>query len=107
MGEGDNGLTYFYQAEIMYDAAAPTWDYSCYTLGDKVNTHTATGLGCYTYFRDASVYAPTGVNTGGAGNYNIDKAVSVFLNGNVNSGLNNTLNYDGLKVDSVGHVQYR
>lgn len=107
---GDNGLTYFYQAEIMYDAVDATWDHSCYTLGNKVNSHTATGLGCYTFFRDASVYAPTGINTANAaagGFILIDKAVSVFLDGNVNSGLNGTMNADGLKVDANGKVQYR
>ena len=105
---GSNGLTYFYQAEIMYDVTDATWDHSCYTLGAGADTHTATGLGCYTYFRDASVYAPRGIDTTAAtGNINIDKAVSVWLNGNVNSGLNNTMNDDGRAINSVTKVQYR
>jgi len=89
--EGNNGLTYFYQAEIMYDYLAPTWEHSCYKLGDNVTSHTATGLGCYTFFRDAAVYAEKGIDTGAATGVKIDKAVSVFLDGNVNSGLNNSL----------------
>lgn len=64
----------------MYDALNPTWEFSCYTLGSNVTSHTATGLGCYSYFRDASVIAKNGVEVSSA-LYNIDKAVSVFLNG--------------------------
>jgi hypothetical protein len=104
---GDDGLTYFYQAEIMYDYLEPNWNHSCYKLGSNVNGHTATGLGCYTYFRDASSYANKGVDTSSATNVKIDKAVSVWLNGNQLSGLYNVMDNDGQAVDSQTHVQYR
>jgi len=103
---GNKGLTYFYQAEIMYDYLEPTWDYSCYKLGPYVNGHTATGLGCYTFFRDASSYAEKGIDTSTASNVKIDKAVSVWLNGNQLSGIYNTINSDGKAIDSQNHVQY-
>lgn len=103
---GNNGLTYFYQAEIMYDYLEPTWDHSCYKLGPYVNGHTATGLGCYTYFRDASSYAEKGFDTSTASNVKIDKAVNVWLNGNQLSGIYNVLDSDGKAIDSQNHVQY-
>jgi hypothetical protein len=105
--EGNNGVTYFYQAEIMYDYTQPSWDHSCYKLGSGVSGHTATGLGCYSFFRDASVYAPAGINTNGAKGVVIDKAASVFLDGNQNSGINNVMDIDNMAVDSKLHVQYR
>lgn len=104
--EGDSGLTYFYQAEIMYDALGSTWDFSCYTLGDDVDTHTATGISCYSYFRDAAVSALIGINTGAAKNVYVDKALSVYLNGQEGSSISNTLNNDGLNVNSSQRVQY-
>lgn len=103
---GNNGLTYFYQAEIMYDVTDANWPYSCYKIGSNVDTHTGSGLGCYTYFRDASVYSESGIKTNGGKNVKIDKAVSVWLNGNQLSGLNNVIDSDGKKVDSQTHVQY-
>mmetsp|Transcript_11578 Transcript_11578/g.11949 ORF Transcript_11578/g.11949 Transcript_11578/m.11949 type:complete len:566 (+) Transcript_11578:200-1897(+) len=103
---GNNGLTYFYQAEIMYDYTNSNWPYSCYKIGSNVDSHTASGLGCYTYFRDASVYTDSGITTNGNKNVKIDKAVSVWLNGNQLSGLNNVIDLDGKKVDSQTHVQY-
>ena len=105
--EGDNGLTLFFQAEIMYDWTEPTWDHSCYKLGANVTGHTGTGLGCYSYFRDASSYAIKGIDTNGAKSVNIDKAVSIFLDGNQNSGINNIMNDDGKYVDSKVPVHYR
>eukprot|EP00600_Ochromonadales_sp_CCMP1393_P000501 CAMPEP_0174980406 /NCGR_PEP_ID=MMETSP0004_2-20121128/15335_1 /TAXON_ID=420556 /ORGANISM="Ochromonas sp., Strain CCMP1393" /LENGTH=656 /DNA_ID=CAMNT_0016232073 /DNA_START=242 /DNA_END=2212 /DNA_ORIENTATION=+ len=65
--QGDFGTTFFYQAEIMYDYVdSAQWDYSCYTIrapnGGNITTHTASGLGCYSYFRDAAVLAVAGIN---------------------------------------------
>jgi hypothetical protein len=105
--KGDNGVTLFFQAEIMYDWTEPTWEHSCYKLGANVTGHTATGLGCYSYFRDASSYAIKGIDTSTAKSVNIDKAVSIFLDGNQNSGINNIMDDDGMAVDSKMHVHYR
>lgn len=104
--EGDNGVTFFYQAEIMYDATDDVWGYSCYTLGENVDTHTATGIGCYSYFRDAAVTAPRGIDTSSAMNVKIDKSLAVFLNGIAGSAISNTFNDDGLEVNSTQQAQY-
>lgn len=104
--EGDNGLTFFYQAEIMYDYTDPVWDFSCYTLGENVTSHTATGIGCYSFFRDAPVQAPSGLRTNGAKGVAIDKALTVFLNGNDASSINSVVDSDGLAVNANVQVQY-
>lgn len=104
--EGNNGVTFFYQAEIMYDFLETSWNYSCYKLGQDVTNHTATGLGCYSYFRDASVYAEKGIDTSGASGVKIDKAVSVFLNGYDKSGIKSIIDDDGQAVDYSMRVQY-
>ena len=89
----------------MYDALED-WDYSCYTLGADVDGHTATGIGCYSFFRDAAVSAPMGINTNGAKNVNIDKALNVYLNGVNGSAINNLVDGDGKLVDSATQVTY-
>lgn len=104
--EGDNGLTYFYQAEIMYDYTGDVWDHSCYTIDKSVDGHYATGLGCYSFFRDYDAVAPSGVNTNGAENVKIDKAASVWLNGVDGSGIENVINQDGLSVGSQQQANY-
>lgn len=104
--EGDSGVTIFFQAEIMYDALEPVWNHSCYRLGDGVNAHTGTGMGCYSFFRDAAVVVPIGIDTGLAKNVEIDKATSVYLNGQTGSGIANLYNNDGKFVNETVHVQY-
>jgi hypothetical protein len=103
---GNNGLTYFYQAEIMYDYLGPHWNHSCYKLGPNVKGHIATGLGCYCNFRDASTYANKGIDTSTATNVQIDKAVSVWLDGKNHSGINNVIDSDGQAVNNQTRVQY-
>ncbi|GMH88848.1 hypothetical protein TrST_g3650 [Triparma strigata] len=77
---GDRGTTFFYQAEIMYDCMEDEWLHSCYRIGEGVKDHKATGLGCFSYFRDHAGSCAHGVDTGG-GSFNIDKAASMWLNG--------------------------
>jgi hypothetical protein len=114
---GDNGLTYFYQAEILYDSASPSsssspspslWNHSCYKLGANVRGHYATGLGCYSYFRDASCYANSGINTSAPTTTGvvIDKAMSVWLNGTPLSGIRNVVDDDGKAVNKQRHIRY-
>jgi hypothetical protein len=112
---GDNGLTYFYQAEILYDsplasssASSSLWNHSCYKLGADVRGHYATGLGCYSYFRDASCYANRGIDTSVATSSGvvIDKAMSVWLNGEQQSGIRGVVDDDGEAVDSEKHIRY-
>jgi hypothetical protein len=58
--EGNNGITFFYQAEIMYDYTEPVWDHACYKVGENVTAHYATGLGCYSFFKDSGSTCPAG-----------------------------------------------
>ena len=102
---GDFGTTFFYQAEIMYDFLEDEWPHSCYKIGEGVTSHKATGLGCYSYFRDYAATCSTGVDTGG-GNFDIDKAVSVWLNGVDGSSIKNVIDADGLLVDGETRQQF-
>ena len=106
--DGDFGTILFYQAEIMYDALEPTWDHSCLSVGGNATQFKATGLGCYSFFRDANVRAPSSFKLADptATKANIDKAVSVFLNGVEGSGIDSVIEGDGEKVGNDEHVKY-
>ncbi|GMH88918.1 hypothetical protein TrST_g3674 [Triparma strigata] len=102
---GDRGTTFSYQAEIMYDYMEDEWPHSCYRIGEGVKDHKATGLGCYSYFRDHAGSCAHGVDTG-SGNFNIDKAVSVWLNGVDGSSIKNVINNDGLVAEAENPHQF-
>ena len=101
---GDSGTVLFYQAEINYDTTDDIWEYSCLKVGEDVSTFKGTGLGCYSYFRDHTSIAEIGIDANSAF---IDKAVSVWLNGEDGSGIKNIVRDDGLNVDETNHVQYK
>jgi hypothetical protein len=103
---GNNGITYFFQAEIMYDYLESVWNHSCYKVEETVSGHYASGMGCYSFFRDASSYAERGLDTSAAKNISVKSAVSVWLNGYENSGIKNVINDDKRSVDSTNRVQY-
>lgn len=45
---GEYGSTYWFQSEVPYDMP-PGWDYYAYHVADNVKTHTAIGMGSYTF----------------------------------------------------------
>lgn len=100
--DGDNGETYFFQAEIMYDYLEDVWDHDCYKIGANVTSHFATGLGCYSFFRDSGSKATAGFSKPDLNNVKIDKACSIFLNGaeGMGSGILNLINDDGKYVNA-------
>lgn len=61
---GNNGHSYFYQAEFPYDVTQANFGdmgYSGYTVSDNVVNHEAWGIGVYSYFRDNTVTVPSGI----------------------------------------------
>jgi hypothetical protein len=100
---GEDGTVLFMQAEIMYDFLGEEWPHSCYAVGEGIEKHTASGIGCYSFFRDEpNAFATSGINTNGGSSVEIDHAVSVFLNGY--GGIKNVVDSDGQSVDEDEHV---
>ena len=58
--EGNQGSTFFFQAEIMYDYMEDVWDHNCYKIGENVTSHYGTGLGCYSFFKASGSKATAG-----------------------------------------------
>lgn len=100
--KGNHGTTLFYQAEIMYDFMEDIWDYNCYKITNDVTSHYATGLGCYSYFKDSNSKATAGISKPKLDNVKIDKACNIFLNGapDKTSGILNLINDDGKYVNA-------
>jgi len=56
---GENGQVFFYQSEYPYDASQTNYGdkgFVSYKIGDKVQTHTAYGVGAYSRFTDNTVF---------------------------------------------------
>ena len=66
--------------ECMY-VAGDVWDHSCYKIGANVTTHHASGLGCYSFFRDHAAECPVGFSVPDVTGVKIDKALNVYLSG--------------------------
>ena len=68
---GNGGSLYFYQSEMPYDPPnqgawmeSTTVDgYASYKVSDSVMTHTASGLGVYTFFDNGSIHAANAIET--------------------------------------------
>jgi hypothetical protein len=86
---GERGTTVFYQSELPYDVPAqaawndgPRAGYASYRVGDRVRSHTAYGLGVYSFFNQgvditeaSAIQAPT------APGVRFTDMVTRFLNG--------------------------
>ena len=99
---GNDGTTMFFQAEIMYDYMEEEWDHNCYKIGDDVTSHYATGLGCYSFFKDSNSKATAGFTRPLLEGVKIDKACNIFLNGaeGMTSAILNLINNDGKYVNA-------
>merc|ERR1712232_1210452 len=89
--KANQGTVFFMQAEIMYDAAAGTWPYSCYTVDGGVTEHRAIGVGCYSYFRDNDGWCDNGISVPQTSM--VQGAFSIFLNGK--GGIRHIINGQG------------
>lgn len=103
---GNDGVTFFFQAEIMYDYTGDVWDHNCYKVGSNVTTHHASGLGCYSFFRDYASECPVGFSVPEVGGVVLDKAVNIYLNGVNGSKISNIVNHDGGTATATHPVAY-
>merc|ERR1712217_802083 len=100
--QANHGTVVFMQAEIMYDAAAGSWPYSCYKVDGGVSQHHAVGVGCYSYFRDNDVWCDNGITTPQTSM--VKGAFSIFLNGK--GGIRHIVNGQGSTCRKGSQVCY-
>jgi hypothetical protein len=91
---GERGTTVFYQSELPYDVPSQAaWTdrssrtardgYASYRVGDKVRTHTAYGLGVYSYFNQGvDIVEQSAIQAPAARGVQFTDMVTRFLNGN-------------------------
>mmetsp|Transcript_20749 Transcript_20749/g.26848 ORF Transcript_20749/g.26848 Transcript_20749/m.26848 type:complete len:750 (-) Transcript_20749:309-2558(-) len=94
MWYGQNGKCYFYQCELPYDAAQSTFqDYAGYCLDSSVISHTAAGVGIYSFFRDHQVIVKSAIVAPSSPMIHFQNAFSRFLQGHM--GILNVINSSG------------
>jgi hypothetical protein len=101
---GNNGNTYFFQAEYPYDvtqAQYGTPGYVAYKVDPAVTSHHAWGVGVYSFFRDYAVVVPSGISTPMGNNIQFVNSLTKFLNGN--GQISNVINNMGGPV-SIGNL---
>ncbi len=87
--DGERGTTVFYQSELPYDPPSQeAWSdgdrlgYASYRVADDVTTHTAFGLGVYSYFNQGvDIRVASGIQTPAGPGIAFRSMTSVFLNG--------------------------
>lgn len=80
---GENGRTYFYQAELPY-GVSESWGkkkFVGYRVASHVQRHSAHGVGVYHYFRDHHAEAETGIQVPDHLLHSFVAPIGVYLNG--------------------------
>ena len=65
-------------------------------MNDNVTSHSAYGIGVYSFFRDDSVAVANGISTPSRAGVSVFNAMSVFLNGK--GSINHIINNSGSSV---------
>jgi len=86
---GEGGTTIFYQSELPYDVPSQNaWmkgsanGYSSYSVSDSVKTHSAYGLGVYSFFNQGiDIVEDSAITVPDTPGVSVTDAVSVFLTG--------------------------
>jgi Malectin domain/Fibronectin type III domain len=105
---GQGGETIFYQSEMPYDVPSEAaWmdgsidGYASYYVSPTITTHTAYGLGVYSYFDlGVDIIANSGITVPIAAGVTVTHAVTVFLNGS--GQITYTITSDSPTVDNAG-----
>ena len=95
---GEGGTTVFYQSELPYDVPSQAaWTdgtrdgFASYRVADGVQTHTAYGLGVYSFFNQGvDIRDESGIQTPTGAGIAFHSMTSVFLNGS--GGINHVIN---------------
>jgi hypothetical protein len=106
---GNNGETIFYQSEDPYDVPSQSsWTYNgangypSYEVTSKVCSHTAYGLGIYSFFNvpNVTIYQSNAILTPNVSGINFTNMVTVMLSGS--GGITNVINNTGGATTSAG-----
>ena len=105
---GEGGETIFYQSELPYDVPSQSaWmdgsvdGYASYSVSPSVTTHTAYGLGVYSFFNQGvNIIANSGISVPVATGVTINDAVTVYLAGS--GQITYTVASDSPTVDNAG-----
>ncbi len=106
---GENGSVYFYQSELPYDVPHQSeWQshdggmngYASYYVDDEVLTHTAYGIGIYSYNRDAIVEEYCAMEVPEVDGMNLHNVCSVMITGN--PGVSHVINSYGKPAYNAG-----
>lgn len=116
---GEGGETIFYQSEMPYDVPSQSaWmdgsvdGYASYWVSPAVTTHTAYGLGVYSYFdQGVAIIANSGITVPIADGVTVTHAVTVFLAGSGQitytiASDSNTVDNAGTVADSASYISY-
>jgi fibronectin type 3 domain-containing protein len=109
---GQGGETIFYQSEMPYDVPSQSaWmdgsvdGYASYYVSPSVTTHTAYGLGVYSYFdQGVAIVANSGIAVPVATGVTVTDAVTVFLSGS--GQITYTIASDSPTIDNAGTVAH-
>ena len=107
---GERGETIFYQSEMPYDVPSQSaWmnggvdGYASYNVSPAVTTHSAYGIGVYSYFdQGVDIIANSGISVPVAAGVTITDALTVFLAGS--GQITYTIASDSPTVDNAGAV---
>lgn len=104
---GENGRLYFYQSEIPYDVPSiAEWTHdgikgwASYKVADTVKNHEASGLGIYSYFRDAPIILENSAEAPKGPGIRFRNIMTFWLNGDTSSSVNNVIGGTGDAVNS-------
>jgi hypothetical protein len=105
---GENGETYFFQAEYPYDVTQQNYGdlgFAAYKVADRVQNHKAFGVGVYSYFRDHAVTVESGFHTPSGSGIKFTNALTVFLNGQ--GGIKHVIDEQGNSVKAGAQIAYQ
>lgn len=95
---GNHGTVLFYQCELPYDVTQAAFGdpgYAGYIVDDSVETHTAAGVGIYSYFRDYDVLVKSAFLGSADTSQRMYHTFTRFLNKSGKGGIENVINDQG------------
>jgi hypothetical protein len=110
---GDHGVLMFYQCELPYDIPSQeSWQHgsskgwAAYKVGDAVTTHTAYGLGIYSFFRDASAVLDHAIEVPARDGIRFTNMITFWLTGKDGSAVTHIINDVG-EASTKDHREVR
>ena len=103
----NNGEVYFYQSELPYDVTQSNFadaGYSGFRVADNVTSFKGYGIAVYSFFRDNTVWQPSGIKAPNVYDVKFTNSYIRFLDGN--GGISHVLNSQGNSVSTGSRDSY-